>query len=96
MSGPFREECEFIRQNPKREMGGMMEFRVVESAKQGRWAVVPAAVSMVLFCAIASATSAAQFEVPANRKAADILHTESLKGPNYQIRDTVGRCPGRC
>jgi hypothetical protein len=46
-------------------------------------------VSMVLLCATVSATSAAQFEVPANRKAAAILPGELLKGPNYQVRETV-------
>ncbi len=67
----------------------MTGFQVTESAKQRRWAIVPAVVSMVLLCANASATSAAQFEVPANRKAAEVLPAELLKGPNYQVRETV-------
>ncbi len=66
-----------------------MEFQITETAKPGRRAVVPAMVSMVLLCASVSATSAAQFEVPANRKAAEILPAELLKGPNYQVRETV-------
>ncbi len=45
--------------------------------------------SLPLLCTIASATSAAQFEAPANRKAAEILPAELLKGPNYQVRETV-------
>jgi hypothetical protein len=65
----------------------MPEFQVTESARQGRWAAVPAMVSMLLLCA--TAASAAQFEAPANRKAAEILPAELLKGPNYQVRDTV-------
>ena len=67
----------------------MTGLQVAESARQGRWAVVPAMVSMVLLCATVSATSAAQFEAPANRKAAEILPAELLKGSNYQVRDTV-------
>ena len=67
----------------------MTEFQITDSAKQGRWAVVPAMVSMLLLGATVSATSAAQFEAPANRKAAAILPAELLKGPNYQVRDTV-------
>ncbi len=46
-------------------------------------------VSMVLLCATVTATSAAPFEAPANRKAAEILPAELLRGPNYQVRDTV-------
>ncbi len=67
----------------------MTGLQVTESARQGRWAVVPAMVSMLLLGATVSATSAAQFEAPANRKAAEILPAELLKGPNYQVRDTV-------
>lgn len=67
----------------------MMGFQITESAKPGRWAIVPAMVSMVLLCATVSATNAAQFEIPANRKAAEILPAELLKGPNYQVRETV-------
>ena len=44
---------------------------------------------MVLVCATVSATGAARFEVPANRKAAGILHAELLEGPNYRVRETV-------
>ena len=67
----------------------MTGFQVTERAKQGRWAVVPAMVSLLLLCGTPSATSAAQFEAPANRKAAEILPATLLKGPNYQVRDTV-------
>ena len=67
----------------------MTGIQVAESARQRRWAVVPAMVSMVLLCATASVTSAAQFEVPANRRAAEILPAELLKGPHYQVRETV-------
>jgi len=61
----------------------MTEFKEIENARQGRWAAVPAIVSMLLLGATVSATSAAQFEAPANRKAAEILPAELLKGPNY-------------
>ena len=36
-----------------------------------------------------SATGAEQFEVPVNRKASEILPAELLKGPNYQVRESV-------
>ena len=65
-------------------MTGLM---VTESAMQGRWPVVPATVSMLLLCATAS--GATQFEAPANREAAEILPAELLRGPKYQVRDTV-------
>ncbi len=67
----------------------MTGLQVTESARQGRWAVVLAMVSMILLGATATATSAAHFEVPANRKAVEILPAELLRGPNYQVRDTV-------
>ncbi len=67
----------------------MTGLQVTESARQGRWAVVPVIVSMLLLGATVSAPSAAQFEAPANRKAAEILPAELLKGPNYQVRETV-------
>ncbi len=67
----------------------MTGLQVTESARQGRWAVVPAMVSMLLLGAAVTATSAAQFEAPTNRKAAEILPAELLKGPNYQVRETV-------
>ncbi len=65
----------------------MTEFQVTESARLGRWAVVPAMVSMLLLCA--TAASAAQFEAPANRKAAEILPAELIQGPHYRVRETV-------
>ncbi len=67
----------------------MTEFKKIESARRGRWAAVPAMVLMLLLGATVSATSAAQFEAPANRKAAEILPAALLKGPNYQVRETV-------
>ena len=45
-------------------------FQIIESARRRRWTTVPAIVSMLLLCA--TAASAAQFEAPANRKAADL------------------------
>ncbi len=65
----------------------MTGFKKIESARRGRWAAVPAIVSMLLLCT--TAASAAQFEAPANRKAAEILPAELLKGPNFQVRETV-------
>ncbi len=67
----------------------MTGFHIIESARRGRWAAMPAIISMLLLGATVSATSAAQFEVPANRKATEILPAELLKGPNYQVRETV-------
>ncbi len=73
----------------------MTGSQVTESARQGRWPVVPAMVSMLLICATATATGAAQLETPANRKAAEILPAELLKGPNHQVRETVAGDYGR-
>jgi hypothetical protein len=42
---------------------------------------------MLLLCA--TAASAAQFEAPANRKAAEILPAELIQGPHYRVQDTV-------
>ncbi|MCZ6860356.1 MAG: hypothetical protein O7I42_08785 [Alphaproteobacteria bacterium] len=50
---------------------------------------MPATVSMLLLCATATASGATQFEAPANREAAEILPAELLRGPKYQVRDTV-------
>ncbi len=67
----------------------MTGFKKIESARRGRWTIVPAMVSMLLLCATVSATSAAQFEAPANRKAAEILPAELIQGPHYRVRDSV-------
>ena len=67
----------------------MTGLQVTESARQGRWPVVPAMVSMLLLCATASATGAASFEAPANRKASEILPAELIQGPHYRVQDTV-------
>ncbi len=73
----------------------MTGLRVTESAKQGRWAVVPAMVSMLLLCATPSATRAAQFEAPANRKAAEILPAELIQGPHYRVRERASALSDR-
>ncbi len=65
----------------------MKGFGKTESATRQWWTVVPAIASMLLLCA--TAASAAQFEALANRKAADILPAELLKGPHFQVRETV-------
>ncbi len=38
---------------------------------------------------VAGPAKAQEFEVPANRKASEILPAELIQGPNYRVQDTV-------
>ena len=49
---------------------------------RGQWSVLA-----LLLCA--AAVAAADYEVPRDRSAKDILPQATLKGPNYRIRDVV-------
>ena len=51
--------------------------------------VVTKVLSVVALLSLASAATAAEYEVPRDRSAKDIVPQATLKGPNYRIRDVV-------
>lgn len=57
---------------------------------QGKFFYVPIALgAFATVIAVVGSAKAEEFEVPANRKASEILPAELIQGPLYRVRDTV-------